>query len=236
MDEGIHEGLDEELPQPRRHRDLPFRRRLGLDIGLGALGLILAVFIGSALARNGGSSGAAQSAPASPSISRAAAPAPLAPAATDFVTVTAVPGGWLPRPAHRLKCPYETRSISLIGLAAPAREAVRAAFAGATITFGRTVRLYVKNLGGALIALDIAARRDGERITLRLRSIVLRHVGQGGGAQTATVILNGRRILQYQTRLGRYSVVVQVEAPASRKLRLAPLVHLATDLRLLSAT
>jgi hypothetical protein len=230
----VEPGADEELPQPRRHRDLARAQRLRVDLGIGALGLVLAATVGSALAHHANSSSAARSAPASLSTSRAAAPAPLPPIASDFVTVSAVPGGWLPRPPRPFNCPYETHCVTVAEVPQQVREAVRDAFAGATITFARTMRLYIKNVGNALTALDMTARRGGERITLRLRSIVQTRRGAGGGATAVPVIFNGRRILQYQTRLGRYSVIVQVVAPATERVRLAPLVHLATDIRLLN--
>lgn len=222
MDEG---DVEEELP-PRGRRQLPRSQRLRLDLGLGVLGLVVAALIGNALAHHGGK-------PSSTSSNGPRTGSP-APAATNAVNVTRGAHGALPAPAPRARCPSKTECITYFGVPAPVRAAVAAAFPGARITSGRTVRLYVKNYGQALTSLDVNARRGPEKITLRLRGVAWTDVGRDNQARAGTTVFDGRRTVQYEAPNAQYDVLVEVVTPASRHVAVAPLMRLARDDRLLA--
>lgn len=222
MDE---DEVEEELPRPRR-RQLPRNQRLRLDLGLGVIGLVVVVLIGNALAHHGGKS--------SPTSSAGPGTGKPTPAGTDVVSVGRGAPGALPAPAPGVRCPRATECITEFGVPLPVRAAVRAAFPGARITSGRTVRLYVKNYGQALTSLDVNARRGPDEIELRLRGVAWTDVGRDDQARAGTTVFDGRRTVQYETPNAQYDVLVQVVTPASRHVAMAPLMRLARDDRLLA--
>lgn len=227
----------EELPQPRRHRELPRRLRLRLDLTLGALLLALAALVGTALGHHGGS--ATSTTPAAPPAS-SAIPAPPSgsplPSGTSFVTVApAREGGSLSRPGfYPQLCRAQTECVSVTAVAQSARTAVRDAFPGARITMAREVRLHVKNYGDALTAMDVRARRGDARIFVSLRGAARTDVGRDAGSRAGTLISGHHRITQYETTLAQYDVLVQVVVRANQHQDIAPLARLANDVRLVA--
>lgn len=208
-------GLDEELPPPRsRAAD---RRRLVLGFVAGSL--LLVALIARALAHGGGSTGVATG----PSASR-----PLGlPVATEFVTMTPVKGGWLPRgAAEALHCRADCVTIPAVSDAV--REAIADAFPGARVTSARTVRLEIPNFGRANWSLRVDALA-GDRIVL----LQVRGSAQGDRGGYEQSVIGGYAISRFQATLVQYHVLVQVVAPAGEQQARAPLERLAGDVRLL---
>jgi hypothetical protein len=108
------------------------------------------------------------------------------------------------------------------------------AFPGAQITGARTVRLYVKDGGDSLTALDVNARRGAERIKLQLRGAARTELGPDAGGRGGMLRFGAQRIVQYETTRAQYDVLVQVVAPADEHVELAALAQLARDDRLLN--
>jgi hypothetical protein len=228
----VEPGADEELPQPRRHRDLPRTQRLRLDLGIGAL-LLGAVAVGATAISHHDSAG--KHGVPGPSSAHRTTALPGLHVATDFVTLSRGPdGGWLPRPATRPQpCPSGAQCITTTWVPGPAREALQDAFPGATITAQRMARLYVKNYGDALTALNLEATQGDKRITLALHGAPPTDASSDVGNRTGTVLFGGHRIVSYETALAQYDVLVQVVAPAGDRVSIAALAQLASDGRLL---
>jgi hypothetical protein len=228
------EELEEELPQPPRRGERPRAQRLRRDIAVGFGGLALVTLVGLAVANRGADTG--------PGAGRSTSPARSAPSTerllpTDFVTVRPVDGGWIPVGpplSHALtRCPRAGTCLLLPGVAQGVRDAVLAAFPGATITSARRVQLIVENYGDALMGFDVDAQRGNERILVRLRGGASPNSDRTTEDVAGSMIIGGLRIMRYEAPLVQYSVVVEVIAPASEQHAVRPLVRLAHDVRLL---
>lgn len=219
-DAGFDAGdQDEELPQPRRRLEA---RRLRLELGLAAvLLLVVAVLARSLTHRGSGTPAATTSAAPSHRVTVQTFP-------TDFVTLTPIKGGWLPRSAAQaLRCPV--RCVTIADVSGPVRDAIADAFPGAQVTSARTVRLVVRNFGNANWSLQVRARAGDRLVLLQARGAAN---GDSGGYQQ--MIFDGHLISRYAVTLMEYHVLVQVISPADDPPSRAALQQLAGDARLLS--
>lgn len=235
---GADPGQEEELPQPRGRRD---RRRAGglrTDLGVGALLLVGGLLVVNAITHSGHhASGSAASHAASKSPApRTSTGVPTVtthhdqPIGSPFVTLTHVPGGWVPldplpartsRNAH--DCPAGQSCAELHDIPAAVAAAVRAQFPGARIVSVDTVRLADPPWARRVWFREITAQVGAGQLRLTLQ------VPQRGGPQPLGP-LSGTVVYALSRQ---YSVVAWLDPQTEGKLY--TMLHLAQDPRLLEA-
>jgi hypothetical protein len=211
-------GDDEELASSgKRPTSL---RRLRADIAVAVVVLGGAVLLARGL--SGGKHTTAGTPTPTPTVS-VAQPEPI----------TGPPPRGIWTPGSPTRCPAQTDCITAHALSEPALQAVRAAFPGATVTTATIVRLSVRNLGDALVALDIDAQVGESQLLVRLRGAT--NLSSSTPATgSGSILSGGNRITRYDGRLAQYFVEVAVVAPARVEQPVAPLRQLGGDGRLLA--
>jgi hypothetical protein len=235
---GADPGQEEELPQPRGRRD---RRRAGglrTDLGVGALLLVGGLLVVNAITHSGHhASGSATSHAASKSPApRTSTGVPTVtahhdqPSGSPFVTLTHVPGGWVPLdplPARTSRnghdCPAGQSCAELHDIPAAVATAVRAQFPGARIVSVDTVRLADPPWARRVWFREITAQVGAGQLRLTLQ-VPQRSGPQPLGPLSGTVVYALSR---------QYSVVVRLDPQTEGKLY--TMLHLAQDPRLLEA-
>jgi hypothetical protein len=212
---------DELLPEPRSHQDGTRARRLRRDLGVGAVGLLAAALVGSAIARHGGPGTGASPATSSH-------PHELA-AATGFLTLLPTAAHYLPESAvDAVACPSRSDCIARHDVSQPVRDAVADAFPGAVVFSAEAVHMRVPNFGEANWSLQLRARTGAIEIVLRMRGLAKPDRSHG----YRRVLFNGTAITRYESVLGPYYVFVEVIGPATQHQSVEQLAGLAKDIRL----
>ncbi len=214
-----HAGLDEELPHP--HRERTRAQRLRRDLGLATAILAVIALVANAMTHKGGTRD---------TLSRSSASsAPSIAVPTGVVALTPTGAAYLPpTAADALKCPDQVECITAHDVSTPIREAIAAAFPGATITSAESVRQYVRNYGQANQSLRIAARDADIEITVSLRGLAQSDRTRG----YSRMLYGGRAITRYEDALGHYHVLIEVVTAADQYQPADPLARLASDIRL----
>lgn len=217
-------GQDEELPEPRRHR----ATRLRVDLAIGASLLVVALLVVNAISHGDHKS----SRPRATATTSAVLPpvVPAHPEASPFVTLTRVPGGFVPRdplPARTSRdaraCPVGQMCAELHDIPAAVAAAVRSQFPGAQVISVDTVRLAEPSWTRRVWFREITAHVGLGRLRLSVQ-VPLRDGRQPLGPLSGTVVYAVSQ---------QYSVVVALDPQTEGELY--TMLRLAQDPRLLDA-